>query len=174
MDTEEREQHKLELIKTILSSSGYKDTDLLYIYAFYLSSVPDTLYNISYYTDRIDEFVRRVNDLPKKIKTFNDIIKKIKSEISSHPQRNKFTFIFDDLFFYNKFKLEIKKEKVDLFRLDLVNPNKFSLRIRIDGNKEDNDLFIDYCSEDNFKDIKAVTNKIKESMLKHYPLPVKS
>lgn len=174
MDTEEREQHKLKLIKTILTSSSYDMKELLSIYAFYLSSAPDTLYNISYYTDRIDDFMKNVNDLPKKIKTFDDIIKKIKSEISSHPQRNKFTFIFDDLFFYNKFKLDIKKEKVDLFRLDLVNPNKFSLRIRIESNDEDNDLFIEYYSEDSFKDIKAVTNKIKESILKHYPLPKKS
>lgn len=174
MDTEEREQHKLKLIKTILTSSGYNETELLSIYAFYLSSAPDTLYNISYYTDRIDDFIKSVNGLPKKVKTFDDIIKRIKSEISSHPQRNKFIFIFDDLFFYNRFKLEIKKEKVDLFRLDLVNPNKFSIRIRIEGNNEENDLFIEYCSEDSFRDIEAVTSKIKKSMLKHYPLPKKS
>ncbi|MFV0330792.1 MAG: alpha/beta fold hydrolase [Dysgonomonas sp.] len=55
-----------------------EETELLSIYAFYLSSAPDTLYNISYYTDRIDDFIKRVNDLPKKVKWFDSIFNKIK------------------------------------------------------------------------------------------------
>ncbi|HMM03863.1 hypothetical protein [Dysgonomonas sp.] len=171
MDTEEREQHKLRLIKTILASSGYKETELLSIYAFYLSSAPDTLYNISYYTDRIDDFIKRVNDLPKKVKWFDSIFNKIKSEIDSHPLKDKFIFIFDDLFIYTTSTFEIRKENVDVFRLDLVTPNKFSLRMTI---KEfEIDFLFEYPSE-KYKDIDILINSIKETILKYYPLPKES
>lgn len=171
MDTEEREQHKLNLIKIILASSGYKETELLSIYAFYLSSAPDTLYNISYYTDRIDEFLEKVNSLPKKVKCFGNIFNKIKSEIDLHPLKDQFTFTFDDLFVYTtKSTMDVKKEKVDLFRLDLVDLNRFSLRMKIG----DHDLFREYYSKDQFKEVDPLVSEIAETILKYYPLPKQS
>lgn len=171
MDTEEREQHKLKLIKTILTSSSYDMKELLSIYAFYLSSAPDTLYNISYYTDRIDDFIKRVSDLPKKVDWFDSIFNKIKSEIDSHPLKDKFVFIFDDLFIYTTSTFEIRKENVDVFRLDLVTPNKFSLRMAIEES-EINFLF-EYPSE-RYNAIDILINNIKETILKYYPLPKES
>lgn len=171
MDTEERQQHKLKLIKTILTSSSYDMKELLSIYAFYLSSAPDTLYNISYYTDRIDDFIKRVSDLPKKVDWFDSIFNKIKSEIDSHPLKDKFVFIFDDLFIYTTSTFEIRKENVDVFRLDLVTPNKFSLRMAIEES-EINFLF-EYPSE-RYNAIDILINNIKETILKYYPLPKES
>ena len=89
MDAKEREQHKLKLIKTIITSPSYDMKELLATYALYLSNTPDTLYNISYYTDRIDDFIKRINDLPLKVKWFDSIFDKIKFVIDS--QRYRYT-----------------------------------------------------------------------------------
>ena len=156
MDAKEREQHKLKLIKTIITSPSYDMKELLATYALYLSNTPDTLYNISYYTDRIDDFIKRINDLPLKVKWFDSIFDKIKFVIDSHPLKDEFIFIFD-----------IKKENVDVFRLDLVTPNKFSLRIRKE--KSEIDFFFKYPDEKH-KDIDILISNIKETILKYYPL----
>lgn len=172
MDTEEREQHKLKLIKTILTSSSYDLKELLSIYAFYLSSAPDTLYNISYYTDRIDDFIKRVSDLPKKVNWFDSIFNKIKPEIDLHPLKDQFIFTFDDLFVYTTTSaMDVKKENVDALRLDLVTLNKFSLRM---ATKESEiDFLFEYPCE-RYKDIDILINRIKETILKYYPLPKES
>lgn len=169
MDTEKREQHKLNLIKRILASSGYKDTELLYLYALYLSSAPDTLYNISYYTDRIDDFMKRLNDLAQKVEWFDSIFNKIQLKIDLHPLKDKFTFIFDDLFLYTtEFTRDIQKDNIDAFRLDLVNPSKFSLRVIAD--KSEIDFFYEYPC-DKYEDIGTLINSITNTILKYYPLP---
>ena len=167
MDAKEREQHKLKLIKTIITSPSYDMKELLATYALYLSNTPDTLYNISYYTDRIDDFIKRINDLPLKVKWFDSIFDKIKFVIDSHPLKDEFIFIFDELFAYTTSTFDIKKENVDVFRLDLVTPNKFSLRIRKE--KSEIDSFFKYPDEKH-KDIDILISNIKETILKYYPL----
>ena len=107
MDAKEREQHKLKLIKTIITSPSYDMKELLATYALYLSNTPDTLYNISYYTDRIDDFIKRINDLPLKVKWFDSIFDKIKFVIDSHPLKDEFIFIFDELFAYTTSTLDL-------------------------------------------------------------------
>ncbi|MFV0586904.1 hypothetical protein [Bacteroides reticulotermitis] len=164
MIAEERKLHKLKLIKTLIDSPRYEYKELLTFYAFYISNTPDTLYNISYYTDRIDDFIKKIGDLPEKVKWLDSLFEKIKIEIDSHPLKDKFVFIFDDLFAYTTNSFDIKEENVDAFRLDLVTRDKFSLRMRI--GKSETDFFFEYPNEKH-KDIDTLISNIKDSILKH-------
>lgn len=105
--------------------------------------------------------------MPLKVKWFDSIFDKIKFVIDSHPLKDEFIFIFDELFAYTTSTFDIKKENVDVFRLDLVTPNKFSLRIRKE--KSEIDFFFKYPDEKH-KDIDILISNIKETILKYYPL----
>lgn len=167
MDAEERKlHHKLKLIEKLIDSPSYEYKDLLTFYALYISNTPETLYNISYYTDRIDDFMKRISDLPEKVKLFNNLFEEIKIAIDSHPLKDQFVFIFDDIFAYRTSGFHIKKENTDAFRLDLVTQDKFSLRMRME--ESETDFFFEYPNEKH-KDINTLISNIKETISKYYP-----
>lgn len=166
MTTEERNQLKIKLINIIIDSSKINQKDLLAIYALYLTSTPDTLYNISYYVDRIDDFFKRIDDLSKKINLFKRIIKRINSKLVSHPQKEKFRFIFDDLFVYSLSPMKLKNENIDLFRLDTITPDKLLINISMDEVEKD---FVFEYTYAKHKNINIITENIIKNILKHFP-----
>lgn len=138
--------------------------DLLTTYAFFLASSPDTLYNISYYTDRIKLFKESIAEFQQRYKLYQSIlpilhklfIKKINLETGS------FIVEFDEIFQYefeeddDDLNLNFIKEKVNRFRIDSITILPYSFHCTIFSEQ----MIITDClyllgKTDNQKNIKA-------------------
>jgi hypothetical protein len=104
MNIEKDPNKNLQLAYSSLLKRGVSNTDILYLFSFYISSNPDYKYNSTYLTDSIDDFNKAWNKFKAKHKVFKTIIQFVKSNTISKSKQIEIDIIFDSVLQYNTIK----------------------------------------------------------------------
>lgn len=146
--------------------------DLLKTYAFFLTSSPDTLYNISYYTDRINKFKESITEFKRRYILYESILIDLQNIIyfDDNLTLDSYLLEFDEIFQYkfewqlDKPTLNFSEEKVNQFRIDSVTFLPYTFRCIINS-----DIDCLYCIDrtNNQGDVKSeesIKSKIKANL----------
>ncbi|MDR3268536.1 MAG: hypothetical protein LBT83_05670 [Tannerella sp.] len=133
------------------------------VFGFFVSSNPDTLYNISYYTNKIEEF----KGVIKFFKEIYEVYKTVSEELYKQHKGDfttlKIELIFDELFHYtfeSSVKFDFYQRGIEKFRIDTIKKNPHLFRIVIKHNESNIQDFLYSIKFDE-------TEKFKEKIVSH-------
>lgn len=143
MISEDKKEIKIIALQNILSlKKTAKIKEWIDAFSVFITSNPDHLYNISYYTDRIESFCKTINLFEQKYTFFKSVKDKVSNQIEGKitiPSDMNVTILFDEIFIYRyqagiSEDIEISKDHVWKYRIDSMDNKKCLFRCVISYN----------------------------------------
>lgn len=145
MEQKESNKEYLNGLYSKLSKIDFqeRDRDYLELFSLHISSNPNFKYNQTYLTDTIDVFISALTGMKQKIKTYNQIVKRIRKRIDT--EKDVFV-VFDEFFEYKINDLISGRFNIvntDRFRFDKVSRDYCVIRfiLKVEGSIEYNEVF---------------------------------
>jgi hypothetical protein len=152
---------KEKILIKIISMKANEVDKWLSAFSLFVSSNPDTLYNISYYTDKIEEF----KDVIEFFKEIHEVYKMVSEDLYKQHKKDITTLnielIFDELFhstFESGVKYEFYQKGIERFIIDTIKKNPHLFRILI---KQDESNIQDFLYLIKFEEAKKFKEKIR-------------